>query len=100
MSNRKSNQLSLKARTSHWLVAIKLAAKKKMKFAISLSLYLFSSIRLINIIRDLFYVYLNRFEFHFLQLQLHLIKINKICFFMHNGRVPGIAKKTRWQFKA
>ena len=41
-------------------------------------------------IRDLFHVYLNRFEFHFLR--LHIIKTNKLCFFMHNGSVSGIAK--------
>ena len=42
------------------------------------------------VVRDLFHVYLNRFEFHFLR--LHINKTNKFCFFMHNGRVPGIAK--------
>ena len=37
------------------------------------------------------YVYLNRFEFQFLQ--LHINKTNKCCFFMiHNVRIPGIAK--------
>ena len=41
-------------------------------------------------IRDLFHVYLNRFEFNFSR--LHIIKTNKFCFFMHNGRVPDIAK--------
>ena len=41
-------------------------------------------------IRDLFNVYLNRFEFHFLW--LHINKTNKFCLFMHNGRVPGIVK--------
>ena len=41
-------------------------------------------------IRDMFHVYLNRFEFHFLW--LHIIKTSKFCFFMHNGLVPGIAK--------
>ena len=41
-------------------------------------------------IRYLFHVYLNRLEFHFLQ--LHINKTNKFCFFMHNGRVPDIAK--------
>ena len=41
-------------------------------------------------IRDMFHVYLNRFEFHFLR--LHINKINNFYFFMHNGRVPGIAK--------
>ena len=40
-------------------------------------------------IRDMFHVYLNRFKFHFLR---HIIKTNKLCFSMHNGRVPGIAK--------
>ena len=39
---------------------------------------------------DMFHVYLNRFEFHFLR--LHIIKTSKFCFFMHNGLVPGIAK--------
>ena len=42
------------------------------------------------VIRDLFHVCLNRFEFHFLR--LHIIKTSKFCYFMHNGRVPGIAK--------
>ena len=46
-----------------------------------------------RIIRDLFYVYVKKFEFHFLQ--LHIIKTNKLCFFMHNERVPGVAKQTR-----
>ena len=41
-------------------------------------------------LRDLFHVYLNRFEFLFLQ--LHIIKTNKFYFVMHNGRVLGIAK--------
>ena len=41
-------------------------------------------------LRDLFHVYLNRFEFYFLW--LHINKTNKFCFFMHNGRVPCIAK--------
>ena len=49
-------------------------------------------------IRDMFHIYLNRFEFHFLW--LHIIKTNKFGFFMHNRRVPGIAKQTRWQFIA
>ena len=40
-------------------------------------------------IRDMFHVYLNRFEFHFLR--LHINK-TKFYFFMINGRVPGIAK--------
>ena len=44
-------------------------------------------------IRDMFHVYLNRFEFHFLR--LHIIKTNKFCFFMHNGRIPGIANTNR-----
>ena len=47
-------------------------------------------------LRDMFHVYLNRFEF--LVLWLHIIKTNSFCFFMHNRRVPGIAKQTRWQF--
>ena len=42
------------------------------------------------ILRDLFHVNLNRSEFHFLG--LHINKTNTFCFFMHNGRVPGIAK--------
>ena len=37
---------------------------------------------------------LNRFEFHFLRLHMH--KTNIFCFFMHNGRIPGIAKKIGW----
>ena len=41
-------------------------------------------------IRDLFHVYLNKFEFHFSR--LHIDKTNTFCFFLHNGRVPGIAK--------
>ena len=41
-------------------------------------------------IRDMFHVYFIRFEFHFLR--LHINKTNKFVFFMHNGRVPGIAK--------
>ena len=41
-------------------------------------------------IRDMFHVYLNKFEFHFLR--LHINKTNTFCFFMHNGCVPGIAK--------
>ena len=49
-------------------------------------------------IRGMFHVYLNRFKFHFLR--LHINKASKFCFFMHNIYVPGIAKKTRWQFKA
>ena len=41
-------------------------------------------------IRDLFHVYLNKFEFHILR--LHINKTNKLCFFMHNRRVPGSVK--------
>ena len=41
-------------------------------------------------LRDLFHVYLNIFEFHFLR--LHINKTNKYCFFMHIERVPGIDK--------
>ena len=41
-------------------------------------------------IRDMFNVYLNKFEFRFLR--LHVNKTNKFCFFMLNGRVFGIAK--------
>ena len=41
-------------------------------------------------LRDLFHVYLNNFEFHFLR--LHINKTNTCCFFMHNGHVPVIAK--------
>ena len=43
-----------------------------------------------SLLRDLFHVYLNKFEFHFLL--LHINNINKFCFFIYNGRVPGIAK--------
>ena len=39
-------------------------------------------------IRDLFHVYLNRFEFHFLW--LHINKTNKFCILIYNGRVPGM----------
>ena len=42
-----------------------------------------------NTIPDLFHVYLNIFQFHFLRLDIN--KTNKCCFFVHNGRVPGIA---------
>ena len=38
----------------------------------------------------MFHVYLNKFEFLFLR--LHINETNKFCFFMHNERVPGIAK--------
>ena len=41
-------------------------------------------------IRDLFHVYLTRFEFHFLR--LHIIKTKFVCLFMHNERFPDIAK--------
>ena len=41
-------------------------------------------------IRDMFHVYLNKFEFRFLR--LHVNKTNKFCFFVLNGRVFGIAK--------
>ena len=41
-------------------------------------------------VQDMFHVYLNKFEFHFLR--LHINKTNKFCFFMHNRRVIGIAK--------
>ena len=41
-------------------------------------------------IRDMFHVYLNKFEFHFLRLLIN--KTNTFCFFMHNGRFFGIAK--------
>ena len=41
-------------------------------------------------IQDLFHVYLNRFEFHFLW--LHINKTSIFCFFVNNRRVPGIAK--------
>ena len=40
-------------------------------------------------VRDVFHVYLNKFEFHFLR--VHINKTNKFCFFMHNGRAFGIA---------
>ena len=41
-------------------------------------------------IQELFHVYFNIFEFHFLR--LHINKTNKFCFYMQNGHVPGIAK--------
>ena len=37
-------------------------------------------------IRDLFYVYLNKCEFHFSR--LHVNKINSFCFLLNNGHVP------------
>ena len=40
--------------------------------------------------RDLFHVYLNRFEVHFLR--LHVYKTNTFYFLINNGRVPGMAK--------
>ena len=46
--------------------------------------------RLAQILRDLFHVYLNKFEFQFLR--LHINNTIPFCFFMHNGHVPGIAK--------
>ena len=42
------------------------------------------------VLQDIFHVYLNRSEFDFLW--LHIIKTNKICFFMHNECVHGINK--------
>ena len=44
----------------------------------------------ICIIRDLFHVYLNKCEFYFLR--RHINKTNTFCFFINNGRVPGMAK--------
>ena len=44
----------------------------------------------VGYVRDLFHVYLNKFEFHFLR--LHINKANKFWFFIHNRRVFGIAK--------
>ena len=41
-------------------------------------------------IRDLFHVYLNKFEFHFLH--LHIYKTNKICFLINKGSVTGTTK--------
>ena len=41
-------------------------------------------------VRNMFHVHLNRFEFHFLWLNIN--KTSKFCFFVHNGRVLGIAK--------
>ena len=41
-------------------------------------------------LQDMFHVYLNKFEVHFLR--LHIIKTNKFYFSMHKRRVPGIAK--------
>ena len=38
-------------------------------------------------LQDLFHVYLNKFEFHFLR--LHINKTNKFCFYVHNRSVPG-----------
>ena len=40
---------------------------------------------------DLFHIYLNIFEFHFLR--LHINKTYKFCFNVHNGCVPGIVAK-------
>ena len=40
-------------------------------------------------IRDLFHVYLNKFEFHFLR--LHINKTSQFCFLMNNGCVPAMA---------
>ena len=37
-------------------------------------------------IRDLFHVYLNKFEFHFLQ--LHINKTSQFCFLINNRCVP------------
>ena len=51
-----------------------------------------------DFIRDLFHVYLNRCEFHFLR--LHINKTNLFCFIIDNGRVSTMVKQTKWQFKA
>ena len=42
-------------------------------------------------IRDLLRVYLNKCEFHFLQ--LHINKTNTCCFIIDNGRVPGMVNR-------
>ena len=42
-------------------------------------------------LRDLFHVYLNRYDFQFLRLYI-LNKTKTCCFFIYNRRVPGIAK--------
>ena len=42
------------------------------------------------LIRDLFHVYLNEFEFHFSR--LHVNKINNFCFLLNNRRVPCMIK--------
>ena len=41
-------------------------------------------------LRDMYHVYLNRFKFHLLR--SHIIKTTNFAFFVHNERVPGIAK--------
>ena len=41
-------------------------------------------------IRDLFHVYLNKFEFHFSR--LHVNKINNFCFLLNKRRVPCMTK--------
>ena len=41
-------------------------------------------------IQDLFHVYLNKCEFHFLR--LHVNKKNNFCFLLYNGRVRGMTK--------
>ena len=52
----------------------------------------------IDIIRDLFHVYLNKCEFNFSRLRVN--KLNKVCFLLNNGRVPCITKKTDRQYEA
>ena len=47
-------------------------------------------LQFVIVVRDMFHVYLNRFDFHFLR--LHIIKTNKFYFFIHNRRAPDIAK--------
>ena len=44
----------------------------------------------VDIVRDLFHVYLNKFEFHFSR--LHVNKINNFCFVLNNRRVPCMNK--------
>ena len=41
-------------------------------------------------VRDLFHVYLNKFEFQFLR--LHMNRTRKFCFLINDGRVTGTTK--------
>ena len=75
---------------SRYFHAAQLNTEEHIIFNPTVNNFYLDTLSYISKIQDLFHVYLNKFEFHFLRLPRN--ETNRFCFLINNGRVTGTTK--------